>query len=107
MRHYTVNIFLFPDGSLGKGGWRNSYANPNSSLNYYSPKQQKDVVAFRILVYSGTGGGQGLASCAEMEFYRDASYDKDYLKLFTDASCSQLRKTLKMGMADTYKTDCQ
>ena len=60
-------------------------------------KQQKDVVAFRILVYSGTGGGQGLASCAEMEFYRDASYDKDYLKLFTDASCSQLRKTLKNG----------
>lgn len=57
-------------------------------------EQQKDVVAFRILVYSGTGGGQGLASCAEMEFYRDASYDKGYQNLFTDASCSQLRKSV-------------
>ncbi len=67
-------------------------------------EQQKDVVAFRILVYSGTGGGQGLASCAEMEFYRDASYDKDYLKLFTDASCSQLRKRVTRGQISKCQT---
>lgn len=54
-------------------------------------EQLEDIVAFRFLVYSGTGGGQGLASCAEIEFYRKQSYDSGYLELFSDAVCSELR----------------
>lgn len=49
------------------------------------------VTAVRLTVKSGTGDGQGYASCAEMEFYKRNPDSFDYTTLFTDPSCSQLR----------------
>lgn len=49
------------------------------------------VSAIRLTVKSGTGDGQGFASCAEMEFYKRNPDSFDYTTLFTDPSCSQLR----------------
>lgn len=72
---------------------------------HYIPfkEQQKDITAFRFLVHSGTGGGQGLASCAEMEFYRKQSYDNSYLKLFSDPTCSKLNKNVTVRQIKNCK----
>lgn len=45
----------------------------------------------RFVVKSGSGDGQGFASCAEMEFYRINPDNFDSLSLFTDLTCSQLK----------------
>lgn len=47
--------------------------------------------AIRMIVKSGAGDGQGFASCAEMEFYRNNPDGFDPLTLFTDATCSELK----------------
>lgn len=44
--------------------------------------------SIRFLVKSGVGG---YASCAEMEFYARNAESFDYLTLFTDETCSQLK----------------
>lgn len=45
----------------------------------------------QFVVKSGAGDGQGFASCAEMEFYRKNPDNFDYLTIFTDHTCSQLK----------------
>ena len=50
--------------------------------------------AVRFVVKSGTGDGQGFASCAEMEFYRKNPDTFDYTTLFTDETCSELKPTV-------------
>lgn len=45
----------------------------------------------QLVVKSGAGDGQGFASCAEMEFYRKNPDNFDYLTIFTDHTCSQLK----------------
>lgn len=45
----------------------------------------------RFVVKSGSGDGQGFASCAEMEFYRINPDNFDPLTLFSDITCSELK----------------
>jgi hypothetical protein len=45
----------------------------------------------QFVIKSGVGDGQGFASCAEMEFYRKNPDNFDYLTIFTDNTCSQLK----------------
>ncbi len=45
----------------------------------------------RFVVKSGAGDGQGFATCAEMEFYRNNPDNFDPLTLFTDKTCSELK----------------
>lgn len=47
--------------------------------------------SFRFIVKSGSGDGQGFASCAEMEFYAKDPMTFDYSTLFTDPTCSELK----------------
>lgn len=44
-----------------------------------------------FVVKSGTGTGKGFVACAEMEFYRKSKDNFDYLTIFTDHSCSELK----------------
>lgn len=48
----------------------------------------------KIIVKSGVGdnNGIGFASCAEMEFYQKNSDSFDYLDIFADASCSEIKE---------------
>ena len=59
--------------------------------------------SFRFIVKSGSGDGQGFASCAEMEFYAKNPVNFDYSTLFTDASCSEL----KTGITEDDIVKCE
>ncbi|MDR1120146.1 MAG: M60 family metallopeptidase, partial [Dysgonamonadaceae bacterium] len=50
--------------------------------------------SIRIIVKSGTGDGQGFASCAEMEFFKINPQSFDLKEIFTDESCSELQKNV-------------
>ena len=59
--------------------------------------------SFRFIVKSGSGDGQGFASCAEMEFFTKNPVNFDYSTLFTDASCSEL----KTGITEDDIAQCE
>lgn len=59
--------------------------------------------SFRFIVKSGSGDGQGFASCAEMEFFAKNPVNFDYSTLFTDASCSEL----KTGITEDDIAQCE
>lgn len=48
-------------------------------------------VTIQLVVKSGAGDGQGFVSCAEMEFYRRNPDNFDFLSIFKDNSCSELK----------------
>ena len=52
----------------------------------------KEVKSIRFIVKSGSGEGQGFVSCSEMEFYHRNPNQFDYSLIFTDSSCSELKK---------------
>jgi hypothetical protein len=61
-----------------------------SVIFFDTPLQNVDQI--RIIVKSGEGENYlGLASCAEMQFYRKNPDNFDYATLFTDPSCSELK----------------
>ncbi|KAA6302940.1 MAG: Endo-alpha-N-acetylgalactosaminidase [Candidatus Ordinivivax streblomastigis] len=75
----------------------------STSITYveFTPALQ-NVNAIRFVVKSGAGGGQGFASCSEMEFYKKSSDSFDALTLFTDLSCSEL----KPGITEAQIEQC-
>ena len=56
------------------------------------PSTIRGVTSIRLIVKSGSGEGQGFASCSEIEFYERNPNQFDYSLIFTDASCSELKK---------------
>jgi hypothetical protein len=50
----------------------------------------------RFVVNSGSGDGQGFASCSEMEFYRFNAENFNPLSIFTDITCSELKLGVTM-----------
>lgn len=55
------------------------------------------VKEIRFVIKSGYGDGNGFASCAEMEFYKNNSNKFNYSTIFTDPSCSKI----KSGVTET------
>lgn len=53
--------------------------------------QLKGAKAFRLIVKSGHGDGQGFASAAEIEFFQKNPKSFDYRTLFEDEICSKLK----------------
>ncbi|MHA7108510.1 M60 family metallopeptidase [Sunxiuqinia elliptica] len=52
----------------------------------------QNPIQIQFVVKSGVGNsGQGFVSCAEMEFYRYSEANQQYLNIFTDKSCSELK----------------
>src|SRR5574344_1309340 len=62
------------------------------------------VTEIKFIVRSGSGTGQGFASCAEMNFYRRngemGTFPKD---LFTDETCSELQPTITQEAINNEK----
>lgn len=56
------------------------------------PHTQTNVIAAKLVVKSGLGTGCGFASCAEIKFCRKANLDFQYTDLFTDFTCSALKR---------------
>lgn len=48
----------------------------------------------QFVVKSGTGDGIGFVACSEMEFYQKNPDNFDYLTIFTDNSCSEIKNGL-------------
>jgi len=59
----------------------------------------------RFVVKSGSGDGQGFASCAEMEFYRINPDNFDPLTLFTDITCSALKPGITIADIETVSNN--
>ncbi len=54
-------------------------------------KTISNPLILRFVVKSGAGDGQGFASCAEMEFYRQNPDNFNALTIFSDQTCSELK----------------
>jgi hypothetical protein len=52
----------------------------------------------QFVIKSGSGDGQGFASCAEMAFYRKNPDNFDYLSIFTDPTCSELKSSISEAL---------
>ncbi len=73
----------------------------------FVPALQKPV-KIQFVVESGIGdSGPGFVSCAEMEFYKKNTENFDYLTVFTDHTCSQLKPGISLqdieSLPDFYK----
>lgn len=61
-----------------------------SKIEFEKPIEKPTQVQFRILA-----GLENRVSCAEMQFYRNNTYDfSHFLQFFTDASCSEIKPGL-------------
>lgn len=68
------------------------FNSPSAATRVDFPKTMRGVTSVRFVVKSGAGIGCGFASCAEMNFYRNSDVEFNYKDVFTDASCSTLKK---------------
>lgn len=66
------------------------------------PQSQIGVTAVQFVVKSGSGDGQGFASCGEMTFHKKNPNAFDPSTLFTDMTCSEL----KPGITDEEIENC-
>jgi len=48
----------------------------------------------QFVIKSGAGDNQGFASCSEMEFFQKNNENFNYLRIFTDETCTVLRDTV-------------
>lgn len=79
-----------------------NFAGSSSATRVDFPSSQIGVSSIRFTVKSGTGDGQGFASCAEMEFYKKNPENFDWQELFSDPSCS----ALKSGISEEEILKC-
>lgn len=59
----------------------------------FTPALEK-VTQIQFVIKSGAGDGQGFASCSEMEFFKKNKENFNFLRIFTDETCTQLRDTV-------------
>lgn len=60
-----------------------------SHISFSEPLIKPKQIQF--IVKSGAGTGQGFASCAEMQFFKQNPDNFDYLTIFIDHTCSSLK----------------
>lgn len=72
----------------------------SSSATKLSFSTSVSAKSFRFIVKSGSGDGQGFASCSEMEFYMKNLDSFDYKTLFKDQTCSELKDGITQGDID-------
>lgn len=84
-------LWVAQDGkALTKYGDYDFGGSSSASRINFSPALVKPT-QIRFVVKSGTGDNKGFASCAEMEFYKKNPDNFDFLTIFTDNTCSQLK----------------
>ncbi|MDR1023939.1 MAG: M60 family metallopeptidase [Prevotellaceae bacterium] len=95
-----VEVWILPDsGQLYKYGDFDFGGRPAPSRVDFTPALA-GAKGIRIAVKSGAGDGQGFASCAEMEFFKKNSQTCNLKEVFTDESCSELRKGVSRNSID-------
>lgn len=63
-----------------------------SRINFATPLEKPTQIQF--VIKSGFGDDQGFASCSEMEFFQKNNENFNYLRIFTDETCTVLRDTV-------------
>ena len=71
--------------------------------NINLPQSLKNPKSIKFIIKSGSGDGQGFATCAEMEFYQKNPEAFDYHTLFTDETCSELKSGISQEDIDNCK----
>lgn len=79
-----------------------NFGGRNAAVRVDFPKAQIGVSEIQFVVKSGSGDGQGFATCAEMEFYKKNPDSFDPTTLFADDICSEL----KAGVTDEDIENC-
>lgn len=87
-QEFDLYIATADNTELKLYGTYNFQGSSAASSISFSPALAKPT-QIKFVVKSGKGG---YASCAEMEFYRKNPDSFDYSELFTDATCSELKK---------------
>ncbi|MDR1090191.1 MAG: M60 family metallopeptidase [Prevotella sp.] len=87
-------LWVATDGKpLAKYGDYDFQGSPSASRITFSPALVKPA-QIQFVIKSGAGDGQGFASCAEMQFFKKNPDNFDYLAVFTDHTCSQLKSSV-------------
>ncbi|MFV0505282.1 MAG: M60 family metallopeptidase [Bacteroidales bacterium] len=76
----------------------------STSIISFSPALVNPT-SIKFVVKSGDGDGQGFVSCAEMEFYQSNPENFDYLTVFTDNSCSELKAGVNQSDIDAIQSE--
>lgn len=90
IKEFELWIATEDNPTLTKYGDYNFNGSPASSRVTFSPALVKPTT-IQLLVKSGAGDRAGFVSCAEMEFYKKNPDNFDFLSIFTDNSCSELK----------------
>ncbi|MFV0419047.1 MAG: M60 family metallopeptidase [Dysgonomonas sp.] len=87
---------------LEKYGDYDFKGNSSASRISFSPALEKPT-QIRFVVKSGIGDNNdiGFASCAEMEFYRKNPDNFDYMTIFSDVTCTQLKSEVTEAQINT------
>ncbi len=90
IKEFELWVATEDNPTLTKYGDYNFNGSSSSSRLTFSPALVKPTT-IQLIVKSGAGDGQGFVSCAEMEFYQKNPDNFDFLSIFTDNSCSELK----------------
>ncbi|TDN97126.1 M60 family metallopeptidase [Sunxiuqinia elliptica] len=90
IKEFELWIATEDNPTLTKYGDYNFNGSSASSRVTFSKAITKPAT-IQLVVKSGAGDGQGFVSCAEMEFYRKNPDNFDFLSIFKDNSCSELK----------------
>lgn len=96
IKEFELWVATEDNPTLTKYGDYNFNGSSSSSRLTFSPALVKPTT-IQLIVKSGAGDGQGFVSCAEMEFYQKNPDNFDFLSIFTDNSCSEI----KSGISET------
>jgi hypothetical protein len=87
-------LWVAVDGKpLTKYGDYDFQGSSSASLITFSPALVNPA-QIQFVIKSGVGDRQGFVSCAEMQFFKKNPDNFDYLTVFTDHTCSQLKSSV-------------
>ena len=101
LKEFELWIATEETPTLTKYGDYNFQGKSSSSrVTFSNPVLKPTQIEF--VVKSGVGDtGEGFVSCAEMEFYRYNQANEEYMAVFSDKSCSQLKRGITEADIDS------
>jgi len=89
-KEFEVWVATKSNTQLQQYGTYNFQGSSSANRISFTPALEEPV-QIQFIVKSGSGDNQGFAACAEMEFYRKNPDNFDYMTIFSDITCSQLK----------------
>lgn len=102
IKEFELWVSTQDNPTMTKYGDYNFEGSSSASILYFSPALVKPT-SVKLVVKSGTGDRQGFVACAEMEFYQKNPDSFDYLTIFTDNSCSELKSGISKADIDAIE----